>query len=294
MKILLATDGSEYSEDAARFVTRFALSKEDQVVVLHVVSTVPYDDDYAAQIRQVIKKVAPKILAAAKDILKPLKAEIIAVEEEGYPDTKIIEMAGDWESDLIVMGARGVRGVQLLFLGSSTRAVAISSPKPVLVFKRPPWEASGKMRVLFATDGSETAEAAGRFLVTLPLPDTTEITVLHCGLSFISDIPEKYLEGEGRQITERKPSTYRGSEAIFSRASAYLSDKFTKVDYLLSIGDPSREILAAEKALQPDIIVMGCRGLRGIKSMMGSASRRILSHSASSVLIGKPCAKAQS
>jgi nucleotide-binding universal stress UspA family protein len=290
MRVLLATDGSEYSEGAASFLTRFNFSKKDEIVVLHVISEIPYDDDYHAQIRRVIKRVAPKILKASADILSTAGAEITTVEEEGYPDTAIIEKSIDYESDLIVMGARGVKGVELLFLGSATRAVAINSPRPVLVFKRPSWEASETMKVLFATDGSEIAEEAGRFVGSMPLPSETEIMIMHTAFSFIADIPPKYVEEIGEQITG-KPSTYKKSERIFEQAKAHLGDRFTKIDYLLRIGDPSREILALEKALEPDMIIVGCRGLRGIKGMMGSVSRRILGHSESSVLIAKPCAK---
>ncbi|MFI5295564.1 MAG: universal stress protein [Thermodesulfovibrionales bacterium] len=290
MRVLLATDGSDHSEGAARFLTRFNFSKTDEIVVLHVISEIPYDDDYHAQIKRVIKRVAPKILKASTDILKTVGAEITTVEEDGYPDTTIIEKAIAYGSDLIVMGARGVKGVELLFLGSATRAVTINSSRPVLVFKRPSWRASGTMKVLFATDGSVIADEAGKFMAILPLPAETEITVMHTASTFISDIPEKYLKETGEQLTGR-PSTYNESERIFEQARTCLGGRFKKIDYLLRIGDPAREILAMEKALEPDIIVVGCRGLRGIKGMMGSVSRRLLGHSESSVLIGKPCAK---
>lgn len=286
MKVLLATDGSEHSEGAAKFLTRFNFSNKDEIAVFHAVSEVPYDDDYSAQVKRVIRRVAPKILHAAAEILKPLGAKVITAEEEGYPDTAIIEKAADYGADLIVMGARGVKGVQILFLGSATRAVAINSTKPVLVFKRPSWKESGQMRVLLSTDGSETADAAGQFLASLPLPAETEITVMHTAVSFVSDIPEKYMEELDEKITA-SPSTFRESERIFAGAQRYLSG-FAKIDYLLRTGDPSREILSMEKILEPDIIVVGCRGLRGIKSMMGSVSRRILGNSESSVLIGRP------
>ncbi|MDA8434003.1 MAG: universal stress protein [Nitrospiraceae bacterium] len=289
MKILLATDGSEYSEGAARFLTRFAFSKKDEIRVLHVISEIPYEDDYSAQVRRVIKKVAPKILHACTEILKPLPVRIETAEEEGYPDTTIIEKAADYGADLIVMGARGVKGVQILFLGSATRAVTINSTIPVLVFKRPPWNESETMKIIFATDGSATAEAAGKFLPALPLPADTEVTVIHIAFPFVADIPEKYIKEIGEEIT-LKPSTFRESERIFEEARRDLGG-FSKVDYLLRSGDPSREILAAERALEADLIVVGCRGLRGIKGMMGSVSRRILGNSQSSVLIGKPCAK---
>jgi nucleotide-binding universal stress UspA family protein len=52
-------------------------------------------------------------------------------------------------------------------------------------------------------------------------------------------------------------------------------------------GDSSLEILNTAKASKIDIIAIGNRGLKGIKGMLGSVSRYILSHSECSVLIEK-------
>jgi nucleotide-binding universal stress UspA family protein len=38
MKLLLPTDGSDYSEGAARFLTHLALAQDDEVTVLHVIA----------------------------------------------------------------------------------------------------------------------------------------------------------------------------------------------------------------------------------------------------------------
>jgi len=39
--------------------------------------------------------------------------------------------------------------------------------------------------------------------------------------------------------------------------------------------------------MQADLVAVGSRGFRGIKGMLGSVSRNILTHSKGSVLIGK-------
>jgi len=295
MKILLATDGSENAEEAARFLTRFRLSPRDEVLIVHVVSEVPFEDDYAARVKIAIRRVAPRILAETAGILKPAGTGIKTIEREGYPDTAIIETATEAESDLIVMGARGVKGIQVFFLGSSTRAVAGISPLPLLVVKTPPWKTPSAMKVLFATDGSETANAAGRFLALLPLPEETEITVMHTALSPSLDVPEKFVAELREQIGDERSwirtAGYGSAERLLEQARAYLGERFSKISFLTRTGDPSREILEAEKVIEADLIVLGCRGLRGMKGILGSVSRRVLGHSASSVLIGKACAK---
>jgi nucleotide-binding universal stress UspA family protein len=293
MKILLATDGSECSEEAARFLTRFNFLPEDKIDVVHVISQIPYDDDYYAQIKRTIKKVAPKILRSSVDILKPVKAKITSYEEEGYPDTALIDFATNSEADLIVMGARGIKGMKLLFLGSSTRSVSINSPKPVLVVKNHNGKTGSHMKVLLATDGSAPAHSAGRLLSLLPFPDDTEVALIHISWSAASVLPEKFI----MEINERTGNEEAGimtqerseTEKTIELTRSYLSNRFRKIHVITRTGDPSMEILNAEKILGPDIIAVGCRGLRGVRGMLGSVSRRILGHSCSSVLIGKTC-----
>ncbi len=290
MKILLATDGSEYSEDSARFLTRFKLTPADEVVVLHVVSEIPYEDDYRAQLRQIIKKVAPKILKSAAEILKPVKAKITTVEEDGYPSTTITDMAEKLESDMVVMGARGVRGVKLLFLGSTTRAVAINSARPVLVTKSP-LKMTGSLKVLFAADGSDSANAIGKFLTLMPFPEDTEVTIINAAGSVLSGIPEKYLKEIEEPLREEAARAEKGlatvSERIIGEARAVLSGRFRTVHASAVRGDPTSEILRLAKELEVDIIAMGSRGLRGIKGMLGSVSRGVLGRAECAVLVGK-------
>jgi nucleotide-binding universal stress UspA family protein len=79
------------------------------------------------------------------------------------------------------------------------------------------------------------------------------------------------------------------SEGIIVKAREYLRDRFNNINILSKEGDPSKEILKTSEELKTDIIAVGCRGLRGIKGMMGSVSRNILTHSKCSVLMGKTC-----
>jgi nucleotide-binding universal stress UspA family protein len=294
MKILFATDGSENSEEAARFLTRFAFSEHDSIVVLHVISEIPYEDDYYAQIKHAIRKVAPKILSAAEDILRPVKARVLTREEEGYPDTTIVDIASGSDMDLIVMGARGVKGIKRLFLGSSTRSVAINSPNPVLVVKHSPWgERSGAMKILFAVDGSEASLETAKTLNAIPFPEDTEVTIMHVLWSAVSDIPEKFaIEIDERvktDVAQIREAEYGSSEKLIEGFRDKLSGRFRKIKSVIKPGDPSIEILEAEKIMEPDITAVGCLGIRGVRGMMGSVSRRVLGHSKSSVLIGKAC-----
>lgn len=297
MKILLATDGSEHSERAAKFLTKLNLSSEDGIAILHVISGIPFQDamgfDYSS-LKQIKQEIASKIIEAAINIIKPVKAKINTKIKDGYPDKTIIDMAEDLNTDMIVMGAKGLKGVKALLIGSVTRSVAINSSKPVLIIKPPQWEVPDNLKILFPTDGSVYAEETGRFLTSIPFYDNTEITVLHVIQSGL-DIPERFHieidESIKKIATEIRSIALKESEKIIARSRKFLSERFTKINGLTEDGDPTLEILNTAKKLKVDIIAVGSKGMRGIKGMLGSVSRHILGHSECSVLIGKTSKK---
>lgn len=291
MNILLAADGSEYSDVAARFLTRCNLTPQDKIIIFHVVSEVPYEDEYHAQIKRAIRRVAPQILRSASDILKDVKAKVSVAEKEGYPDATIVRSAADAGADLIVMGARGVKGIKLFVLGSVARKVAADSPVPVLVAKRTEWDTPRKMRVLLATDGSAHSNATARLLAAMPFYPDFEVTVLNVQWSAFYDIPERFAmevdDSMKKAVADRRQKDIETSGKILEEAKAIVSGKYENVQSLIKYGDPTSEILSAAEQLKADIIAVGCRGLKDVKGIMGSVSRNILVHSKASVLIGK-------
>ncbi|MBF0559181.1 MAG: universal stress protein [Nitrospirae bacterium] len=296
MNILLATDGSEYSELAARFLRRFRWSRDDNITVFHALYWIPfrYDEEfYLSTLKDLKKELAPRVLDSIVKILKPLAANIGVAIQEGAPEKCIIDAAVNSDEDMIVLGARGIKGAESFFVGSVTRSVANDSPKPVLVVKPRVNTASDTMRVLFAADGSDHSYATGEFLSEIPFPDDTEVTILHVIWSNVLDIPVRFaMEADERTkefMTATSEMEFAKSERITEQAAEHFNRRFKKVHILSKVGDPSAEILSTAETIGADVIAMGCRGLRGIKKIMGSVSRNILIHSKSCVLIGKAC-----
>ncbi|MCL5022631.1 MAG: universal stress protein [Nitrospirae bacterium] len=297
MKILLATDGSEYSELATRFLSCLNLSPDDEITVFHVIHWYPlyYEREYYYEtLKEIKREIAPKILDTAFAILKSAKAKISTAIEEDTPEQCIVEAADSSGMDLIVMGARGIKGIKSLFIGSVTRSVAHNSSKPVLVIKRPGCGSPVRLKILFATDGSDSAADTGAFLSELPFPDNTEIAILNViSAPFSLNIPEVLHPGINEHIMEiearEREMEFRNSERVAELAREHLSKRFKKIEVLSEVGDPSTEILRVSETLKSDIIAVGCRGLRGLKGIMGSVSRNVLTHAKCSVLIGKMC-----
>lgn len=294
MKILLATDGSEWSEGAARFLARFDLTALDRVTVLHVVPGVPFSDSrepYPAALRQIGEEIAPGIIDATAGILKGLRANVSTAVTTGHPADAILDVAAQSGSGLIVMGSRGMKAAASLLLGSVTRAVAISSPRSVLVVKPPQGKAGSPLKVLFATDGSDCARETEKLLVSLSFPADTAVTVVYVSLATYMDVPDRfYMEIDERvkKITANmKEAEMKRAGEVLERAREALKVKFRNVAVTIEYGDPSEHILRAAGETGADLIALGSRGMRGVRGMLGSVARNVLGHAERSVLICK-------
>jgi nucleotide-binding universal stress UspA family protein len=298
MKILLATDGSEYAEHAARFLSRIDWSADDAITVFHAIFALPFPEDetfHHDTLKAIKKELAPRIIDSAMAVLKPVRAALSVEIEESppvkcTPENCIIETAEASASDLIVMGTRGKKGLAPVFLGSVTRSVSMKSRLPVLVVKPKALPRPGAMKILLAVDGSEQSRAAGAFLSTIPFPRAAEVTLLNVLSSTFVDIPERFILEVDERIKEyaaaRRAAEYADSGKIVEETEKTLSAGFGNIRVLSKTGDPAEEILKTAEELDADLIVIGGGG-KGTKGVLGRVSRNVLNHSKSPVLLVK-------
>lgn len=301
MRMLLATDGSENANRAARFLASLPLAHDDEILILHVINPLPiYDDKETIFINfgEMKQNIAAGILDETATILKPVRAKITTSVDNRYPpDEAIVAAAARAKTDLIVMGARGVGRFRQLHIGSVTRSVAINTIKPLLVVKHNDWRDLGIFRIVFATDGSDSCLAAAQFLNSLPLPEQVELTVVHIVWSATADIPDRLaLEIDDRvkeEVARIRKAEFAEAENIVAQTKDILSLRFGILRDVIKAGNPAEDLLEEAKTLGADLVVVGCRGLRGLKGIMGSVSRQIVSNSHCSVLIGNTCRAAE-
>jgi len=294
MKILLPTDGSEYSETAVQFLKQLNLSSDDEITVLHVISDDVFQDKedyYYSRIREIKQSVAPRILDSAMDILKTVPARKNSLLMKGYPDKCIVEAAADSNADIIFMGPKRLKGIKSRIVGSITKSVSISSSKPVLVIKTRQVEPSEEMKILFATDGSDYAKKAGETLSLVPFHDNAKVSILHVVTPAFYDIPDRFMEkieeSAREDLKKYRAIELRESQEILGRTAEYLSGRFLNIEKLTAMGEPSDEILYAANEMKADMIAVGSKGMGGFRGVVESLSRYILSVAECSVLIGK-------
>ena len=119
-RLLVALDGSPYSEVAWRFALAMAKQAKSQLIS---VAVAPKKGDIS-EARAIIQKT----FIAAKEAGIPLKG-IKGVSPHGVaPDIGVVKEAIKNEVDLIVMGSYGRTGLKKLLMGSTTEKVIGNAP----------------------------------------------------------------------------------------------------------------------------------------------------------------------
>ena len=147
------------------------------------------------------------------------------------------------------------------------------------------------MKILLATDGSESATSALAFMLRLPLPADTEIRLLTViDKAFYYSKRKKELSSEQRQLLEETKRMLRDeAEDLLAEGEARLIEAGWPVSTQILTGHPSKQIVRVAKEIAADLIVVGSHGLTGIKHfLLGSVSDKLLDHAPCSVLVVKP------
>jgi nucleotide-binding universal stress UspA family protein len=142
MRLLLAVDNSEYSQEAVRQVSTHFNPKATEIKMLHVLTPASYSTPpqmsrgYAPEMEELEKEARSYV----EDVAKELRIAGFAVDsavETGEVRSTIIDSAADWGADLIVVGSRGHKGLERLLLGSVAESVVRHAKSSVLVVRKP-------------------------------------------------------------------------------------------------------------------------------------------------------------
>jgi nucleotide-binding universal stress UspA family protein len=143
MRILVSTDGSEFSRAAVEKCCRIIVEPERAAIKIVSVFEViePMDISISPEFSQELESSAHK---KAKEFAEQAAAQIrekfpnIDLETQvtlGAPDEILIKTAKEWEADLIVIGSHGRGFWGRMLLGSITDSLVHHAPCSVLVVR---------------------------------------------------------------------------------------------------------------------------------------------------------------
>lgn len=144
-------------------------------------------------------------------------------------------------------------------------------------------------RILSPVDGSKNSDLAVKESGILAKKFKANLTLLHVAhteTSFSKQYSDEYADESN--VSYMSEIDKKEAEDILKQSLETLKPRGVKPKTAIRMGEPATEILEFATENDIDYIVMGSRGLSGIKKfLMGSISTRVMEHSDCSVLIVK-------
>jgi nucleotide-binding universal stress UspA family protein len=280
MHVVVAIDGSKYSQWALNWAARLPLFKRTAVTAVHVVDIAALRAPFVVQPAgltnvRFLQQEGARLVARGRELQKESATRLAALSIRGRSvltrgpiAASILRHAR--KGGLIVVGHRGLDAMDRVMLGSTSARIVRQAPCSVLVVKEP---ARPIRRVVLATDGSAASRKALHFLTTAVDPAARpqlEVVVCHV-------MP--YL---------RYPEVKEGGRALVR----HVADKLVRAGYQVveaaKVGRAADEIVTLANRDRADLVLVGARGHGAVaRFFLGSVSTRVLDHARASVLIAR-------
>ena len=287
MRMLVGYDGSASADEALALVAGLAwpAPSECRIVVacgMPFATSAPGMVADAATLQTIYdaqQEDAERLAtAASRRVDRP---GLAATWEVGFsrPASTILDAAGRFHPELLVVGSRGMGPLTSALLGSVSEEIVDHAPCPVLVAR-----GTDLQRVVLAEDGSPDAHAASTLVLDWPIFRACEIRVV--GVSEVPVLPELPTEPAaiaGQQVARAALAT---ANELAQMTAERLGRAGLRADAFVRQGDPAAQILAAAGDWSADLIIIGTRGQAGLTRLLhGSVARKVLEHAHCSVLV---------
>jgi nucleotide-binding universal stress UspA family protein len=284
-RLLCATDLSPASQpawDEARLLARLLGA---EVMLLHVVSPMPLQLEgyfppplYLELVEGARRKARADLDAQLARAGGPgVKAR--GRVADGIPAERIVDVAREEGSDLLVVGTRGRTGLERVLLGSVADRVVRTASRPVVTVRsQPPAARPGLARILYATDFSPTARAAWPWVLALAEPTAAAVDLLHVTLQAVPDrdLPPEILARMTRALEEHGQTE---AERFLQESERRWPGRLprARVQVHVGAGVAGDQIAHQAQARDADLIVMGTHGWSGlVRWMLGSVAQHVI------------------
>jgi hypothetical protein len=265
-KLMVATDGSKYSESAIREAISLAKICSSNLIAVSVVKT---NLEFDSVLPQFVEKAEQDAIKHLESVKAQATKEgvncitLVSLSEEPYED--IVRHALKNNVDMIIMGTHGRTDMKRLMMGSVTALVIGHAPCNVLVV---PLHAKVECRnIILATDGSKYSEAAASEALGIAKRCESSMIVISVASS---DAEIALAKGNVNKVSE-----IAEKEGI-------------KTAPVVTTGKPYDAIIETSKQKKVDLIVVGSHGRTGLaRLLMGSVTERVIGHTEVAVLVVK-------
>ena len=269
-RLLATTDFSARSELAVQRAALLCRALKAELQLLHVVD----DDQPAKVVDQEIEQATSLLHAMAAKLPGQSKNVPLSLVKAGDPFQEIVQAADDNDVDLIAMGSHRRRILRDVFVGTTIERVMRTGHHPVLMVNKKP--ESSYRRVVVATDMSAASANALSTAKSLGLLDGAYVSLVHAfeplakGMMIYANVEREKIE---EHVAHEATETRRRLVDFVDKLK--LDD--LRYDLRLVEGPTFRTIKEFVDQEQPDLLVIGTRGLTGVKRiLLGSVADAIL------------------
>ena len=221
-RILYATDLSSTSEPAWNEARRLGRLFNAEILLLHVVAppvVLPIEGYFPADLyEEVLRNTRRDAEKELDRLLGSVVGSGLKVRlrlEAGPVATRILEVASQEATDLLVLGTHSRTGLQRAMLGSIADRMVRQATCPVLTVRpRPEAAPRGKIRrICYATDFSPAARAAWRWAVAIASAAGAEVDLVHVTFAPVADrhMPAEAIGRLAQLLGSRARSKSNGS-----------------------------------------------------------------------------------
>lgn len=282
-KLLLSSDGSEFSSGAIREAINFAKACSSKLYAVAVVKTNPEFDALAPQLVEKEENKTREHLESIKAMAakEGVDCEIIAHHGDD-PYKLIVEDAAKKQADVIIMGRRGRTGLKRLMMGSVTAKVIGHSPCKVLVV---PSAAKIEWKnMIVATDGSRFGNSAALEAISIAKQCGGNLTIV----SVVSSDGLVHIEHSRLHLKDIAEKEIVDTEKNIKELKELALKEGVKAEGLILSGKPAEAIINTAKEKNADLILLGSHGRTGLdRLLMGSVTERVIVLSPCAVMVVK-------
>jgi len=282
MRLLLCTDGSPHGQAAIRLGAILARRSPETTTVLGVVETPAF---WQAENRSEESHIQRALEEARCLLAGPSEPRFRT--RKGHAAEEILEEAALGDYDLVVVGARGRRGITRFLLGSTAERIARHAPVPVLIVRG---ARDAMERVLVCTAGKEPGLAAVKCGGQVAHLIGAQVTVLHV-MSQIAGRP--VLPPDALEDLEAPAQTlmeHHTPEGIcLEEAMDILTGLEVPARPLVRHGPVVEEILDEARQGAYDLLVIGAHATAGLMGLLlDDVAHQIISHADRPILVARP------
>lgn len=280
--VIVGVDGSASSAAALDWATHHAAVRHRPLVLVNGAG----DPSSASRFigtetaRQLLRHDARQITDEALGVVRKVAPTLDVQVTTPLHDARQVLLGLADRASLVVVGTRGRGPLGTLLLGSVSAALAEHAPCPVAVVRAETHDTPEcRAPVVVGVDGGTTSQAALEMAFDLASTEHRPLRVVHSW----SDT-DLFVD---RSSYEQQLARADSHERLLAEAIAGFAEKYPDVTVTRHVPDTSPIQSLVTLSHQAAMVVVGSRGLTGLKAVLGSVSRDVVERAACTVVVAR-------